>query len=53
MLNFSFYKTSNNNDNSTNNNVFKVFLEIPLIFCLIRTLLLIFVFKSEPPSYYV
>ncbi|CAK88851.1 unnamed protein product (macronuclear) [Paramecium tetraurelia] len=40
-------------EESQNDNVFRLFLELPLIFCLLRTLLLIFVFKNEPPSYYV
>ncbi|CAD8163032.1 unnamed protein product [Paramecium octaurelia] len=53
LISAFFYKTSDNSEESSNDNVFRLFLELPLIFCLLRTLLLIFVFKNEPPSYYV
>ncbi|CAD8182000.1 unnamed protein product [Paramecium pentaurelia] len=51
LISAFFYKS--NVDEQSNDNIFRLFLEIPLIFCVIRTLLLIFVFKNEPPSYYV
>ncbi|CAD8093376.1 unnamed protein product [Paramecium sonneborni] len=49
----AFFYSSDLNDEKSNDNVFRLFLEIPLIFCVIRTLLLALVFKNEPPSYYV
>ncbi|CAD8082163.1 unnamed protein product [Paramecium sonneborni] len=49
----AFFYQNDPNRKKSNDYVFRLFLEIPLIFCVIRTLLLIFVFKNEPPSYYV